>query len=51
MAEENGAQAVILGSAEIPLLLNEETCPIPRLDAEQIHIDAIVQTILDGSIN
>ncbi len=50
MAEEDGAQAVILGSAEIPLLLNEETCPIPRLDAVKIHIDAIVLAILNESV-
>lgn len=46
MVEEDGAQAVILGSTEIPLMLNEEICPVPRLETKQLHIDAIVRTIL-----
>lgn len=42
-----GAQAVILGCTEFPLLLNDADCPIPLIDSLTCHCEAIVRYILD----
>ena len=47
MRDEDGIEAIVLGCTELPLLLNDEVSPIPCLDTMQIHIQAIVETILD----
>ncbi|MBR0359079.1 MAG: aspartate/glutamate racemase family protein, partial [Selenomonadaceae bacterium] len=44
--EEDGAQAIVLGCTELPLVLNDEVSPVPCLDSMQIHINAIVREIL-----
>ncbi len=41
-----GAQAVILGCTEIPLLLKNIPCPVPCIDSLECHCEAIVQYIL-----
>ncbi|GAU07328.1 aspartate/glutamate racemase family protein [Desulfoplanes formicivorans] len=41
-----GAQAVILGCTEFPILLEKEHCSIPLIDSIDIHCDAIVKYIL-----
>lgn len=46
MKEENGIQAIVLGCTELPLLLNDAVSPVPCLDTMQIHISAIVDTIV-----
>jgi len=40
MIEKEGIQAVILGSTELPLILNEEALGIPVLDTTRISIQA-----------
>ena len=47
MRDEDGIEAVVLGCTELPLLLNDEVSPVPCLDTMQIHIQEIVETILD----
>lgn len=47
MRDEEGIEAIVLGCTELPLLLNDEVSPVPCLDTMQIHIQAIVETILD----
>ena len=47
MRDEDGIEAIVLGCTELPLLLNDEVSPVPCLDTMQIHIQAIVETILD----
>ena len=42
-----GAQAVILGCTEFPLLLNDTHCPIPLIDSLKYHCEAIAHYILD----
>ena len=37
------AEAVILGCTELPLLLEEVSCPIPLIDSLQCHCEAITQ--------
>lgn len=44
---EHGAEAVILGCTELPLLLNNDNSPLPVLDTVDIHIKAIVDRILE----
>ncbi len=44
--EYKGAQAVILGCTELPLLLNDGNSPLPVLDTVQIHVQAIIRAIL-----
>lgn len=46
MKEADGIEAVILGCTELPLLLNDEICPVPCLDTVQIHIAAIINEIM-----
>ncbi len=47
MEEENGIEAVILGCTELPLLLNDDNCPVPCLDSVDIHINEIVRLAMD----
>jgi aspartate racemase len=39
----NGAQAVILGCTELPLLLKGSPAPVPWLDTLEIHVQAAVE--------
>ena len=47
MKEENDIQAIVLGCTELPLLLNDKVSPVPCLDTMQIHINSIVNAIID----
>lgn len=44
---EHGAQAVILGCTELPLLLNDANSPLPTLDTVAIHTSSIIDRILE----
>lgn len=48
MKKEDGIDAVILGCTELPLLLNDEVCPVPCLDTMQIHIQTLVDRIVEA---
>lgn len=41
--KDDGAQAIILGCTELPLILNQENCPIDCLDIMKIHIEKIAE--------
>ena len=43
---EQGIEAIALGCTELPLLLSDETSPVPCLDTLRIHVDALVEQIL-----
>lgn len=43
---EQGAEAVILGCTEIPLLLNQDDLSVPAFDTTKIHADAAVDFML-----
>ena len=43
---EQGAEAVILGCTELPLLLKDASCPIPVVDSLGCHCKAIAEYIL-----
>ena len=43
-----GAQGVILGCTELPLLVRQEDCALPLFDTLRIHADAAVRAALDG---
>ena len=45
-----GAQAVILGCTEFPLLLNGCHCAIPLINSLECHCEAIVRYIHNGAI-
>lgn len=47
MKRECGIEAVILGCTELPLLLNDEVCPVPCLDTMKIHIETLIDMIVD----
>ena len=47
MQEDSGIEAVILGCTELPLLLNDEVSPVPCLDTMKIHIQALVERIVE----
>ena len=42
MQTEQGAEAVILGCTELPLLLNNDNCALPCLDSVDIHINKLI---------
>lgn len=42
MKAEHGIESVILGCTELPLLLNNENCPIPCMDSVDIHIRKLI---------
>lgn len=44
-----GADGVVLGCTEIPLILSQKDSPIPLIDSMQAHVDAAVQFILGDS--
>lgn len=47
MKEEHGVEAVILGCTELPLILNDENCPLPCIDSVNVHIEKLVDMALD----
>jgi aspartate racemase len=42
----HGAEGVILGCTEIPLLIRPEDCPLPLFDTTAIHAAAAVEWAL-----
>ena len=48
MQREKGIEAVVLGCTELPLLLNEENCPVPCLDSVEIHISELIRLAMEG---
>jgi aspartate racemase len=44
---ERGAQGIILGCTEIPLLIKQEHTPIPLFDTTQIHAEAAARMALE----
>lgn len=50
MKDENGIEAIVLGCTELPMLLNDDVSPVSCLDTMQIHINAIINTILDRDL-
>jgi len=44
--QQQGAEGVILGCTEIPLLISSETSPIPVFDTTRIHAEAAVEFAL-----
>lgn len=46
MQAEDGIEAVILGCTELPLLLDEETCPVSCLDSVEIHINELIKVAM-----
>ena len=43
---QQGAQGIILGCTEIPLLIKQEDCPVPVFDTTDIHTRAAVEFAL-----
>lgn len=47
MAKEQQIEAVVLGCTELPLLFEGRTTPVPLLDTMQIHINALINTVME----
>ena len=47
MQQEDNIEAVILGCTELPLLFNDEVSPIPCLDTMKIHIQLLIDLIVE----
>ena len=45
---EQGAEGVILGCTEIPLLVKQDDVDVPLFDTMTIHAEAAVRYALDG---
>lgn len=48
LREEAGAERVILGCTELPLVLSDEASPLPCLDPVEIHTRALVAAMTAG---
>ena len=47
MITELNADALVLGCTELPLIIKPEDLPVPVLDTTEIHIEAILNYMLD----
>lgn len=47
MASEQQIEAIVLGCTELPLLFEGRKSPVPLLDTVKIHIDALINTVLE----
>ena len=47
MRRENNIEAVALGCTELPLVLGDEVSPVPCLDTMAIHIETLIDMILE----
>lgn len=47
MKDENGIQAIVLGCTELPLLFKRIITPVDCLDTMQIHIETLVNMIIE----
>lgn len=47
MQREDDIEAIVLGCTELPLLLNEEVSPVPCLDTMKIHIEKLIDMIIE----
>lgn len=47
MMEDERIEAIILGCTELPLLLNDEVSPVPCLDTMKIHIQHLINRIIE----
>ena len=47
MQREEGIEAIILGCTELPLLLNDEVSPVLCLDTMKVHIQLLINMIVD----
>jgi aspartate racemase len=45
---ERGAQGVVLGCTEIPILIKQQDSPLPIFDTTAIHVKAAVEFALEG---
>ena len=43
-----GAEGIILGCTEIPLLINQDDSKLPLFNTTHIHSRAVVDFVLDG---
>ena len=46
--EQKGAQGIVLGCTEIPLLIKQEDTHLPVFDTLKIHAKAVVEYALNG---
>ena len=47
MKNDAGIEAVILGCTELPLLLNNDNCPVLCLDSVDIHLNKLVELAIE----
>lgn len=45
--DEEGIEAIVLGCTELPLILNDKVSPVPCLDTMKIHIQTLVDMIVE----
>lgn len=47
MRRQDGIDAVVLGCTELPLILNDDVVCVPCLDTMHLHIQALIDAVLD----
>ncbi len=50
MKADDGIEGVILGCTELPLILNQDNCPVACFDAVEIHIRKLIDMALEDKI-
>ncbi len=48
--KKGGAEGIILGCTEIPLLISHDDCDIPTFDTATIHAEAALKSALNFSV-
>ena len=51
LVREEGAQAVVLGCTELPMILNSALLSVPCMNVMEIHIQRLVDMILKDEVN
>ena len=48
LVREEGAEAIVLGCTELPMILNSSLLPVPCMDVMEIHIRKLIDVILEN---
>ena len=50
LAREEGAEAIVLGCTELPMILNGDLLSVPCVDVMEIHIQKLISMILEDTV-
>ena len=50
LVREDGAEAIVLGCTELPMILNDDLLSVPCMDVMEIHIQKLISMILEDTV-